>query len=188
MQFEIICLGAHPDPENLNFIRGLFRQYADSLGFDLGFQGFAEELAALPGDYAPPRGRLLLALAAAGEGATAGGRSAGGGSGIASGLYAAGCAALRPLHPQREPDTQTCEMKRLYVPPAYRGQGLGRRLAERLIAEAREAGYRRMRLDSIDFMKEALGLYRALGFREIPPYRYNPIPGAVYLELELGGS
>lgn len=165
--FTIHSLGLESAASDLEAVRGLFRKYAGSLGFDLGFQDFEQELAGLLGGYAPPRGRLLLALVgrgAAGEGA------------------AAGCAALRPLG---EPEARACEMKRLYVLPACRGQGLGRRLAERLIAEAREAGYRRMRLDSIGFMKEALGLYRALGFREIPPYRYNPIPGAIYLELDL---
>jgi len=165
--YKIRSLDSVPSVAEVDAVRGLFRQYAGSLGFDLGFEGIEQELAALPGDYAPPRGRLLLALVgrgAAGEGA------------------AAGCAALRPLG---EPEEQTCEMKRLYVMPAVRGVGLGRRLAVQLVAEGREAGYRRMRLDSIDFMKEALGLYRALGFREIPPYRYNPIPGAIYPELEL---
>jgi GNAT superfamily N-acetyltransferase len=163
--FVLLSLTAAPSAAQLAAVRVLFRQYADSLGFDLGFQGFAEELAGLPGDYSPPRGRLLLAMSEAGEGSEA-----------------AGCVALRPL------ESETCEMKRMFIPPIFRGRGLGRRLAERLIVEARQAGYRRMRLDSIDFMKEALGLYRSLGFRDIPPYRYNPIPGAVFLELDLAAG
>ena len=165
--FQIVSLSAAPTAAELGIVRSLFHQYADSLGFDLGFQGFAEELAGLPGDYAPPRGRLLLAYAGAGEGRAGG---------------PAGCVALRPL------EGEIGEMKRMYIPPAFRGRGLGRRLAERLLAEARQAGYRRLRLDTIDAMKEALGLYRSLGFREIPPYRYNPIPGAIYLELDLAAG
>ncbi len=145
-------------------MRVLFREYADSLGFSLSFQGFEEELAGLPGEYAPPRGRLLIVYHAAEQGGAS---------------VPAGCAALRPL------EAGICELKRMYVPPAFRGRGLGRLLAVRLLAEARQAGYRSVRLDTIDTMKEALGLYRALGFREIPPYRYNPIPGAVYLERDL---
>ncbi len=145
-------------------MRALFREYADSLGFSLSFQGFEEELARLPGDYAPPRGRLLLGYQAAEQGGAS---------------VAAGCGGLRPL------EAGICELKRMYVPPAFRGRGLGRLLAVRLIAEARQAGYRHLRLDTIDTMKEALGLYRSLGFREIAPYRYNPIPGAVYLERDL---
>lgn len=130
----------------------------------------------LPGEYAPPRGRLLLALA--GEHDRERAEPAGATRG-APGLRALGCVALRPL------DEAICEMKRLYVPPEHRGQGLGRRLAERILAEARAIGYQRMRLDSIATMKEALGLYRSLGFRPTAPYRYNPVPGALYLELDL---
>ena len=167
MAFNIFSLTATPPAAQLECVRSLFCQYAASLGFDLGFQGFVEELADLPGDYAPPRGRLLLACADAGDGEEP---------------TAAGCVALRPL------EGQTCEMKRMYIPAGFRGRGLGRLLAERLITEARQAGYLRMRLDTIEFMKEALGLYRSLGFREIPPYRYNPIPGAVYLEKDLAAE
>jgi ribosomal protein S18 acetylase RimI-like enzyme len=161
---NIVSLGPVPSAGELEIVRSLFREYAGSLGFSLGFQGFAEELAGLPGEYAPPRGRLLLAYA----------RSEPGGLGAP-----AGCAGLRPL------EDEVGEVKRMYVPPAFRGRGLGRLLAVRLLAEARQAGYRRLRLDTIATMKEALGLYRSLGFRDIPPYRFNPIPGAVYLELDL---
>jgi ribosomal protein S18 acetylase RimI-like enzyme len=139
----------------------LFEEYAASLDISLCFQGFDEELATLPGNYAPPRGRLLLAW---------------------RGNESAGCVALRPL----EPDT--CEMKRLYVRPAYRSSGAGRLLAERIIHEAATAGYRRMRLDTLPRMEAALALYRRLGFREIAPYTANPVQGAVFLELQLNRS
>ncbi len=144
--------------EDLPTIRRLFEEYAAELGYDLCFQGFTNELETLPGSYARPEGRLLLASAKD---------------------EAAGCVGLRRLDPE------VCEMKRLYVRPAYRGLGAGRILAEAIVAEGRAAGYRRMRLDTLSTMVGALAVYRKLGFRDIAPYRDNPIPGAVYLELEL---
>jgi ribosomal protein S18 acetylase RimI-like enzyme len=146
-------------PDDLQTIRELFIEYAAGLGVDLGFQGFATELDTLPGAYAPPTGRLLLSR---------------------MGDEAAGCVGLRRL----EPDV--CEMKRLYVRPAFRGQRLGQTLAQAVIADARQLGYRYMRLDTLPAMRDALGLYRRLGFRDIPAYRHNPVPGALFLELELG--
>ena len=140
-------------------IRELFLEYAQSLGFSLCFQNFDKELAGLPGDYVPLNGRLLLAEYN-GE--------------------LAGCGALRWL------DDEACEMKRLYVRPKFRGKGLGRRLAEKLISEARAIGYRRMRLDTVEpVMKTAVAMYREMGFCEIEPYCENPIAGALYMELAL---
>jgi ribosomal protein S18 acetylase RimI-like enzyme len=148
-------------PEDIETARTLFREYADGLGVDLAFQGWERELRELPGDYVPPRGALFLAEH---EG------------------RAVGCVALRPLAPS------FCEMKRLYVRPEGRGTGLGRRLAEHVIEEGRRLGYAAMRLDTLPSMADAQALYRRLGFREIPAYRYNPIAGTLFLELDLRRS
>ncbi|HET6177434.1 MAG TPA: GNAT family N-acetyltransferase [Candidatus Sulfotelmatobacter sp.] len=140
-------------------VRELFLEYAQSLGFSLCFQNFDKELAGLPGDYAPPEGRLLLAEY---EG------------------QLAGCVALHKLA------DDICEMKRLYLRPQFRGKALGRALADRMINEARQIGYQRMRLDTVEpVMKDAVAMYRKIGFVEIAPYCANPIAGALYMELEL---
>jgi putative acetyltransferase len=146
-------------PEQVAAVRDLFLEYARSLNFSLCFQSFDQELASLPGEYAPPRGRLLLA--------------------VFNG-HCAGCVALHPI------EEAVCEMKRLYVRPQFRGHKIGRRLAEAVIAEARAAGYGRMRLDTVaPVMREAVQLYRELGFYEIGAYRPNPQAGTLYMELAL---
>ena len=155
-------------PDDLGAAAALFREYAQALGIDLSFQSFEDELATLPGAYAPPGGRLLLAWRDETPGATAG-------------EAPLGCVALRPV--PGEPGT--CEMKRLYVRPSARGSGLGRRLAERICHEARQAGYRRIVLDTLPSMQAAVAMYRALGFRPVDPYVFNPIPGALFLGREL---
>jgi GNAT superfamily N-acetyltransferase len=144
--------------EEFEMIRKLFIEYAESLGFDLGFQNFDDELACLPGDYAQPKGRILLAMYK---------------------KQPAGCVALRKL------GENDCEMKRLYVRPQFRGLGIGRSLAESIIKKARTIGYRFMRLDTVPSMKAAHKLYASLGFEQIEPYRHNPIQGAVFMELKL---
>jgi putative acetyltransferase len=143
---------------DLDTVRTLFRAYQGWLGISLCFQGFDEELAGLPGKYAPPSGALLLARVEA---------------------DIAGVVALRPLEPG------LCEMKRLYVPPDFQGRGIGRALAVAIIDAGRRAGYRAMRLDTMARMAAAVALYRALGFVEIAPYTYNPEPDVRYLELTL---
>ena len=145
--------------EQVDQARELFLEYAQSLGFSLCFQNFDQELAGLPGDYAPPQGRLLLAE---------------------FNSQLAGCVALHKL------DGTICEMKRLYLRPQFRGHGLGRMLADSIIAEARQIGYHHMRLDTVEpAMKDAVAMYRRLGFKEIAPYCANPMAGAMYMELEL---
>ncbi|MGH9364702.1 MAG: GNAT family N-acetyltransferase [Thermoanaerobaculia bacterium] len=144
--------------EEIELVRTLFREYQQTLGIDLCFQNFEQELAGLPGDYAPPSGRLLLA---------------------SSDHEIAGCVALRRI------GEDVCEMKRLYVRDAFRGQGIGRKLAEAVLAEARRIGYRKMRLDTLPSMRAAIPLYRSLGFSEIAPYTLNPIEGALFMEKEL---
>jgi putative acetyltransferase len=144
--------------EQIAIVRELFLEYARSLDFNLCFQSFDEELTRLPGEYAPPDGRLFLAVA---EGRVA------------------GCIALRKLADGE------CEMKRLWVRPGFRGLRIGRLLAEKVIDEARRIGYAKMKLDTVPSMAEAIALYKSLGFVAITPYRHNPIPGAIYMEKEL---
>jgi putative acetyltransferase len=145
-------------PVLVGVARELFVEYSESLGVDLCFQGFAEELARLPGEYTRPTGRLILTF---------------------DGEHAVGCGALRRI------DDRVCEMKRVYVRPSVRGRGAGRQLIDALIEMAREIGYERMRLDTLPSMTQAKAIYRSLGFKEIAPYRVNPVPGALFLELRL---
>jgi ribosomal protein S18 acetylase RimI-like enzyme len=147
-------------PEDLELVRGLFEEYVASLDIDLSFQDIDAELAHLPGKYVPPQGIVLLARDAAGA--------------------ALGCVALRPWSRQGE-----CEIKRLYVRPAARGLSLGRQLAEAVIAWAIQARYRRVRLDTLGSMHAARALYASLGFRPVEPYYRNPVPGTLYMALDL---
>jgi len=155
LKFEIVMPEAI---QPITHARQLFMEYAKSLDFSLCFQGFDKEMAELPGEYAPPLGRLILARY---DGTLA------------------GCVALRKI------DSNTCEMKRLYLRPELRGKGIGRGIANEVIKMAREIGYARMRLDTVSTMKEAISLYRSLGFVEIGSYRENPVPGAIFMELKL---
>jgi len=145
-------------PNEVPAVRVLFREYAAGLDIDLCFQRFEEELAGLPGAYAPPDGSLLV---------------------VDAGPNLGGCVAFRRHAPE------VCEMKRLYVRPAFRGLGLGRQLIDRLAAEAVAAGYRAMVLDTLPVMSEAIGLYRSAGFVETEPYTFNPVPGAMYFRKAL---
>ena len=155
-----------PDtPALFEATRVIFREYAASLAVDLSFQDFEQELRDLPGEYAGPNGCLLLALV---DGAVA------------------GCGAYRPITDVDYPNA--CEMKRLYVGRAFRRFGLGRQVAQALIDEARQAGYSSMLLDTLDDMEAARELYTSLGFVEVPPYYFNPLPGAHYLCVDLGGA
>lgn len=144
--------------EQIALSRALFQEYAGWLGIDLSFQEFAAELAGLPGVYAPPRGRLLLALA---------------------GTEASGCIALRPL------EDGVCEMKRLFVRSGFRGRGIGKLLVERIVQEARTIGYRKMRLDTLPSMQAAIGLYEGLGFVRCAAYYETPLAHTVFMELRL---
>jgi N-acetylglutamate synthase-like GNAT family acetyltransferase len=156
---KVLTFSQAESPLQIAQARELFLEYAQSLGFSLCFQNFDKELAELPSDYVPPAGRLLLAECK-GE--------------------VAGCVALHKLEPG------ICEMKRLYLRPGFRGHGSGRALAERIMVEARQIGYQRMRLDTVEpVMKDAVAMYRKLGFKEIAPYCANPMAGTIYMELEL---
>ncbi|MDP9159183.1 MAG: GNAT family N-acetyltransferase [Acidobacteriota bacterium] len=145
-------------PSLIPIARELFLEYANSLDFSLSFQSFNEELASLPGEYAPPRGFILLAL---------------------KDSEAAGCVAMRPL------DSSVAEMKRLYVRQRYQGSRIGRMLVSELVERATRIGYRKIRLDTVPSMKAAINLYLSMGFYPIAPYRENPIPGTAYLEKDL---
>ena len=157
-----IALFSPTSPADLEPVRVIFREYAQGLGVDLWFQDFETELATLPGEYAQPRGTLLLA--------TVNGQLA-------------GCCGLRPMDEADYPNA--AEMKRLYVRKAFRGLGLGRRLAETVLDAARQAGYACVLLDTLDNMEAARTLYEDLGFEDIPPYYHNPIAGAHYLKADL---
>ena len=161
-QAVTVTLTIPSTPQELSAVRTLFQEYADSLGVDLCFQGFEAELADLPGEYGPPRGRLLLAWV---------------------GDALAGCCALRPLDNCDYPNAG--EMKRLYVRKAFRAFGLGRELAEATLDAARQIGYTSVLLDTLNDMEAARALYTDLGFVEIAPYYHNPVPGSHYLKVDI---
>lgn len=158
MPTETSTLHPAESAADLDAVRALFKEYAASLDFELCFQDFQDELDALPGPYAPPEGAILLAEV---DG------------------QIAGCVAVKPL------EDSVCEMKRLYVRPEYRNQGLGRMLAQAIVERAREVGYNRMRLDTVESMQAARTVYRSLGFEERDAYYDNPLPDVVYMEREL---
>ncbi len=162
MTTELIQIQALEGTDDVKQVRALFQEYANSLNIDLCFQNFEAELAGLPGDYAPPRGALFMARSA---------------------HDMVGCCALRPLDTADYPNA--CEMKRLYVRPALRGKGLGRRLAEAVIQAAQQAGYNYVLLDTLSEMETARAMYQELGFVEVAPYYFNPIEGAHYLMARL---
>jgi ribosomal protein S18 acetylase RimI-like enzyme len=177
-----IVLMTPDEPHELDAARAIFRDYAASLDVDLGFQNFEEELVKLPGEYAEPRGALLLALVNTSDIAvsidTPPMRKAQGGW-----AHVAGCCALRPLDTADYPNA--AEMKRLYVRPAFRGVGLGRQLAEAVLDVARGAGYQCVLLDTLDDMESARALYEDLGFVEVPPDDHHPSAGSHSLKVEL---
>jgi len=148
-------------PEQLSAVRGLFAEYVAWLGIDLSYQNFATEFAELPWHYAPPRGELLLALEDGG---------------------AAGCVAVKPI------EGDACEFKRFFVRPSFRGRGLGLALGRAIVSEARRIGYRRMRLDTLPSMKAAVAVYVSLGFKPIEAYHPTPVPGTIFMELDLRDS
>jgi len=159
-QGQPVGIDAARTAADMETARALFRAYAASLDFSLCFQGFDDELRSLPGEYAPPRGALLLAR---------------------RGGEAIGCVALRPLA-----EAAHCEMKRLYIAPAARGLGLGRQLVAAILVEGKRLGYSHMRLDTVGHaMQRAIGLYRDFGFHEIPAYTHNPLPDVIYMERTL---
>ena len=144
--------------KHIKLVKKLFREYADYLDIDLEFQNFNQELKNLPGDYSPPEGELLLAFQQ---------------------NKLVGCVALRKF------DRGICEMKRLYVREKFRGKGIGKTLSQKIIKIASNKNFNYMCLDTLPYMKEAISLYKSLGFKEIPPYRHNPIKGAKYFQLKL---
>ena len=162
MQTPSVLLRPPSSTSEWNEVRAIFQEYAQTLDVDLCFQGFADELAQLPGDYAEPRGALLLAWV--------------------NGTVA-GCCALRPL--DTSDYTNAAEMKRLYVRQAFRGLGLGRQLTEAILDAAKRSGYSCVLLDTLDDMESARALYEDLGFEEIPPYYHNPHAGAHYLKVDI---